>query len=127
MAMITVSSLDTSSQRQPLHTLPPRAIVNRQNAVECSNSAQAVINAATVAASRSIQQAQATASQAVMQASISASAAIGQYSASASQKVAAISKSSAVAASQASEVVASLMVSSNESGGLRNMVMIWSE
>lgn len=95
----------------------PHQIYNRQNAGDCANSAQAVINAATVAASRSIQQAEATAAQAIMQASISASAAIGQASAEASKSIADISKTSLMAASQASSTVASLMVSAGQSGG----------
>ncbi|KAF8850105.1 hypothetical protein BDZ45DRAFT_752066 [Acephala macrosclerotiorum] len=57
-----------------LQTLPPSVFVPRQNQGDCSNSAQAAINATTVAASRSIQQAQATAAHATMQISISVSA-----------------------------------------------------
>jgi len=98
----------------PLITPPPE-LRRRQTAQDCSNSIVAEVNAATVAASRILQQASATFEQALSQASINASAAAQQASASASASVA-IASAQAAATDSAASVTRSIDPATNVSG-----------
>jgi hypothetical protein len=114
----TSPPLTTPPTQNPNPSITPSPELQpRQTANDCSNSIAAAVQAATVAASRSLQQADATAQQAIQQASISASAVIQQASASASNAIAAVVGSSSSAVSVASLAMASLQSSANAAVG----------
>jgi hypothetical protein len=105
--------ITTPAQNLESFTTPPPELRLRQNAGDCSNSIIVAVNSATVAASRSLQQANATAEQALSQASISASAAIQQVAATASMSIAAVLSSASNAAATAAIAMMSLKSSAS--------------
>jgi hypothetical protein len=118
--------ITTPAQNLEPFTTPPPELHLRQNAGDCSNSIIAAVNSATVAASRSLQQANATAEQALSQASISASAAIQQVAATASMSIAAAMSSASSAAVEAALAMGNLQSSASAavSSASASLVMV---